>query len=318
MTQQELLPALQFTPPVISLNFEELTARVREITERYTGLVVQEDDVTAIKSEMAGLNHLATQLADARKDAVARVSGPIKAFEEQVKGLEAEIKTTRTFLDEQVKAHIQRERDSRRASVQVTIDALKDEHGCKDLDIPIQEGWLNKTAKPTVISAEVQAIILTHKRQIEEAARLEQAKKDRVVALEGHCKTMEQGRGYVLPFSKFAHLQSLDLPLADALAKAGEIYAAEDAKIAEIEQRKLAATAPQPKPEPPKEAPHWTDAPEVPTVPAEARPLRKSMIITGTYNSENGPAIQALYRQIKLLCLSDTCTVKITELDHAQ
>lgn len=306
MTQAELLPALQFTPPVISLNFDELTERIKAITEQYSGLVVGEDDVAAIKSEMAGLNKLADQLASARKDAVASVSGPIKDFENRVKSLESSIKETRSFLDEQVQAHIQREREGRRASVRFIIDAQKDEHGCKDLDIPIQESWLNKTAKDKIITAEVQSIILAHKRQQEEKAAIEQARKDRVVALEGHCKAMEQSRSYSLPFSRFAHLQSLDMPLADALTKITEIYAAEDARIAEIEQRKTAVT--QTKPEP-----HFMDMPEaMPPAPAEVKPAQKAMTITATYNAENGKAIQSLYQQIKALCL--TCSAQVREI----
>lgn len=310
MTQAELLPALQFTPPVISLNFDELETRIDGITEQYSGLVVTEDDVPAIKSEMAGLNHLARQLGDARKDAVSRVSGPIKEFEGRVKTLETKITTVRGTLDEQVKAHIQRERDSKRASVQFIIDCQKDKHGCKDLNIPIQESWLNKTAKDKATTAEVQSIILAHKRQQEEKAALEQAKKDRVVALEGHCKAMEQGRAYSLPFSRFAHLQSLDSPLADALAKVGEIYAAEDARIAEIEQRKAQAVEDQPKPEP---QPHFMDMPKVEaSAPVEVKPVQKAMTITATYSAEQGPAIQALYQQIKSLCL--TCSAQVQEI----
>lgn len=308
MTQTELLPALQFTPPVITLNFDELETRIDGITEQYSGLVVTEDDVPAIKSEMAGLNHLARQLGDARKDAVSRVSGPIKEFEGRVKSLETKITTVRGTLDEQVKAHIQRERDGKQASVQFIIDAQKDEHGCKDLHIPIQESWLNKTAKDKAITAEVQSIILASKRQQEEKAALEQAKKDRVVALEGHCKVMEQGRAYSLPFSRFSHLQGPDIPLTEAMSKIGQIYADEDARIAEIEQRKITPPQPQPKAEP-----HFLDMPEVKApVQEEVKPVRKAMTITATYSAENGQAIQVLYQQIKALCL--TCTAQVREI----
>lgn len=307
MTQAELLPALQFTPPAISLNFEELEANIEAITEQYKDVIVQEDDVPAIKNEMAGLNKLAGNLADARKSAAAKISEPIREFENKVKSLEAKVLGVRTFLDNQVKAHIQRERDERRASVQFIIDAQKDEHGCKSLDIPIQESWLNKTAKDKTITAEVQAIILAHKRQQEEKAALEQAKKDRVVALEGHCKAMEQCRAYSLPFSRFAHLQDFNIPLAEAMAKISEIYTFEDARIAEIEQRKAVATQPT------KQEPHFLDMPEVKEQSKiESLPMKKAMTITATYNAENGQAIQALYQQIKALCL--TCAAQVREI----
>lgn len=306
MTNAELLPALQFTPPVLSMNFEELESKVREITDTYTGLIVQEEDVPSIKNEMAGLNKLAAQLADARKDAVSRVSGPIRDFEERVKGLEIMIKDTRSLLDEQVKAHIERERDSRRASVQLVIDVHKSEHGCKDLEIPIQESWLNKTAKDRVISDSILAIILDYKRQVEAAANLEQAKKDRVVALENHNAAMAQAHGYALSFSRFAHLQGLDISLPEALNALSDIYSAEEERLAEMERMKAEPVAPAPEP-------HFTDPPKRETPAAvEVQRVQKAMNICATYSAENGSAIQALYRQIKALCL--TCTVSIKEL----
>lgn len=306
MTQAELLPALQFTPPVISLNFEELEEKIEAITDQYKDVIVQEDDVPAIKSEMAGLNKLAGNLAEARKGAAAKISEPIKEFENKVKSLEVKVLNTRTFLDDQVKAHIQRERDGKRASVQFIIDCQKDEHGCKGLDIPIQESWLNKTAKDKAITAEVQSIILAHKRQQEEKSALEQAKKDRVVALEGHCKALEQGRSYSLPFSRFAHLQGLDIPLTEAMTKIEGIYTLEDTRLAEIEIQKTVKD--QPKPEP-----HFLDMPEAEDSPkVDPLPAKKAMTITATYNAENGQAIQALYQQIKALCL--TCTAQVREI----
>ena len=322
MTQTELLPALQFTPPAISFNFEDLKDRISDITEKYTGLVVQEDDVPAIKSEMAGLNRLAAELANAKKDAVAQISMPIKEFESQIKSIEADILKTRTFLDDQVKAHVLREREGRRHKVQVTIDVLKDDNGCSDLNIPIQDSWLNKSIKDKAIAAEVQAIILAHKRQQEEAANLEQAKKDRVVALEEHCKAMEQTRSYSLAFSYFAHLQGLDIPLTEALAKVCEIYTAEDQRRTAIKAEEISDKDWPPHrfdyaglpPATPKPEPHFMDALEPPAAPTETKPVKKAMTITATYNAENGKAISTLYQQIKALCL--TCTAQVNEIPH--
>lgn len=306
MQNTELLPALSYTLPVLEINFQELEDRITEITETYSGLIVQEADVPAIKNEMAGLNKLAAQLADARKDAVLRVSAPIREFEGKIKSLEANIISTRSLLDEQVKAHIERERTCRRASVQLIIDVHKKEHGCKDLEIPIQESWLNKTAKDKDTSNAILAIIFEHKRQVEEAAKLEQAKKDRIIALENHNEALAQSRDYALSFSHFAHLQGLDIPLTEAIKTITEIYEAEDA-------RRVATELPKVEPAPSAPETYFEDLPTQ-EAPVEAAPQvrLKAMTICGTYNAENGPAIQELYRQIRALCL--TCTVTIKEL----
>ena len=310
MQNTELLPALSCTLPVLEINFQELKDRITEITETYSGLIVQEADVPAIKNEMAGLNKLAVQLADARKDAVLRVSAPIREFEGKIKSLEANIISTRSLLDEQVKAHIERERTCRRASVQLIIDVHKKEHGCKDLEIPIQESWLNKTAKDKDTSNAILAIIFEHKRQVEEAAKLEQAKKDRIIALENHNAALAQSRDYALSFSHFAHLQSLDIQLSEALKVLSDAYKAEDARLAEVDKVKNTPSAAEPET-------YFADLPQ--NKPAEAVKIevkQKTMTITATYSEDKANEIRVLYQQLKNLC--QTCTVSVREVTNVK
>lgn len=295
------LPALQFTPPSIVFDFETLKQNIEEITTKYEGLVVGEDDVTAIKSELAALNHLAKGLADARKDAVAKVSAPIKDFEAQVKEMETLILTTRGKLDEQVKAFVQKEREGKRASVQFMIDALKDEFKCT-ADIPIQESWLNKTAKDTAISAEIKGIILKHQKQEQEARELEQAKKDRVVAMESHIKAMQAKFGYEVPFSAVSHLQGLDTPLQDVYAGIEEAFEKEGARLEAVVAAQVRAQAQvqtqvqQPTPQP---APRTV-----------AQPLPKTINITAAYLPANAEMVRSLCKQLEAVCVSVSVQVK--------
>jgi hypothetical protein len=314
MTQAELLPALTFEPATLHFDFATLEARITDITETYTGLVVQEDDVPAIKSEMAALNRLKDQLAAARKDAIAKVSEPIRIFDERIRALEQRITDTRTFLDDQVKAHLQRERDGRRARVQGTIDILKDEHGCPGLDIPIQESWLNKTAKSKDIAAQVQAIILAHKKAEADAAAAEQAKKDRIVAIEQHCKAMEATRDYTLPFSRFAGLCDPSIPLDAAITQISMFYGIEDKHRAP--KPPVVTVTPEQAPMPPLREPepaHWTDPPKPAPEPERPQEVRKTMTITATYDASRGKEINVLYQRLRSLCL--TCDAKVTTLE---
>jgi hypothetical protein len=305
MLQAELLPNLQCTLPAISGNFEALEARIKGITEQYTGLLVQENDVPAIKNEMAGLNKMADRLADARKRVVSNISVPIREFEDKVKGLETMIKNARAFLDEQVQAHIQRERDGRRASVKFIIDHQKHEFGCQNLDIPIQESWLNKTTRDKAITAEVQAIILDYKREQENAARLEQAKADRLLAIENHNAAMAQGKGFALPISTFARLQDLEYSFVHVMEQIARAYE---------QEAKRRTPAPPISTEQPDPVLADLGIPADTPVPATGNTIvaRKAMTITATYNTENSSAIQALYQQIKALCM--TCSVQIQEI----
>ena len=61
--------AVTATPLVINWNRDAVSALLDATLEQYEKLVVQEEDVPAIKSEMAGLNKLRDRLDNARSPA---------------------------------------------------------------------------------------------------------------------------------------------------------------------------------------------------------------------------------------------------------
>lgn len=71
---------LQTTLPAIGFNFAELKAWAEEITAKYNGLVVREEDVAGIKSEMAGLNKLKASLEQARQDRAVAIEEKCKTL----------------------------------------------------------------------------------------------------------------------------------------------------------------------------------------------------------------------------------------------
>lgn len=228
---------LQTTLPALSFDFDGLKAWALGITEQYQGLVVQEDDITGIKSEMAGLNKIKKQLDDARKETVRKVSEPIKTFEGQVKEIVSLFDDTYRFLGDQVKAFEDRAREAKRHEVQFAIDAAKDKYGVKDLPIPIQDSWLNKTAKMKSVAAEVESIILGHIQAVKEAAALEQARRDRAGYIEEKCASLAKVYGFELKPSAFLAHHNLDMAMSDVGAAIESAYANEaNARAARAER----------------------------------------------------------------------------------
>jgi hypothetical protein len=225
------------TLPELSFNFDELKAWAVGLTENYNGLVVTEDMVPAIKSEMAGLNKMRDKLETARKEAVKRVSAPIKDFEAQVKEVVGIFTTAREGLAEQVHAYEQRARDEKRASVQFAIDAAKDEHGVQGLAIPIQESWLNKTAKMQTVKAEVDAIILAHLKAEREREELARARQERAFAIEQKVQALNAAHSMTVAVSTFTRMTEGDTPLADVF-EAIEKHFASRVEAAEVERRR--------------------------------------------------------------------------------
>ena len=219
--------AVTATPLVINWNRDAVSALLDATLEQYEKLVVQEEDVPGIKSEMAGLNKLRDKLDNARKEITRQIAGPLDAFDAEAKALVARVVEVREGLNRQVKEFERRDREGRRQSVQFVIDALKTSEGVPELDIPIKEPWLNKSIKQAQLHAEIQNIILKHKQDKAAAEQLERAKADRATMVEAALKAKAEEYGFSLPMGKFAPCLSLDITSEEAAGVIGQVFAAE-------------------------------------------------------------------------------------------
>lgn len=128
--------AVTATPLVINWNRDAVSALLDATLEQYEKLVVQEEDVPAIKSEMAGLNKLRDRLDNARKEITCQIAGPLDAFDAEAKALVARVVEVREGLNRQVKEFERRDREGRRKSVQFVIDSLKTAKRCRNSTSP--------------------------------------------------------------------------------------------------------------------------------------------------------------------------------------
>lgn len=261
---------LQTTLPALSFDYDKLMAWAKGIAAQYENLVVREEDIAGIKSEMAGLNNAKKAVDDVRKEAVKRVSAPIRQFEDQIKEVCAVFSETYDFLKEQVQAHEDRAREDKRVQVQFMVDNLKDEHGVPDISIDVDPSWLNKSKALKDVKAAIEGIILAHIKAEREAAQLEQAKKDRAVAIEQGCAALGAEFGVAISASEFLALNSLDMPLAEVNERMRQAF------------EKKAAIAPSPLVQPARQP--------MPAAPARASkgvaPGKKVMVVTLEYPAD--------------------------------
>lgn len=266
--------------PAITFDYDGLKKWVEGIAAQYTDVVVREEDVAGIKSEMAALNKVKDGLNKARIATKKKVSEPIAAFEVQVKELVEIIDNARNGLDEQVKAHEQAQRDEKRKEVELMIEALKDEHDVPGIDIPFDESWTNKSTAMKNVKAAVEARILEHMRREKERAQLEQARKDRAVAIEQNCKALEGEYGVAMQPSEFLGLQDIDIPLADVTDRMRAAF-----------QKKAEAAPAAARPEPRRAtvAPRAATRPAAPAMPTGL----KSVTVTLEYLNGQENAVRA-------------------------
>ena len=140
-------PELKIEPklPVLAFNWSKLKAWATSLTERYADMVVTEDAIADVKRDMAELNKAKKAVDDARKEAVRRVSEPIRAFETQIKEVCNIFDAAYAGLSGQVKAFEEAQRNEKRKVVEGIIresllDAFDD---AEHMRIPVQEKWLN-------------------------------------------------------------------------------------------------------------------------------------------------------------------------------
>ena len=97
---QELI-VVESTPALLSVNFEEAQKNLAAKLEKYN-VVVTQDTVKDAKALVTELNKLKKEISDKRKAVVAQVSEPVKAFDTQMKELEAMCSNGGQTLKDQV------------------------------------------------------------------------------------------------------------------------------------------------------------------------------------------------------------------------
>ena len=291
--------AVTATPLVINWNRDAVSALLDAVLEQYEGLAVREEDVPAIKSEMAGLNKLRDRLDDARKEITRRIAGPLDAFNDEARALVARVVEVRAGLDAQVKEFEKRDREGRRASVQFVIDSLKNGEGVPELDIPIKESWLNKSIKAAQLHAEIQNVIAEYKRDKAAAEQLERAKADRATMVEAALKAKAEEYGFSLPMGKFAPCLSLDITVEEAASVIAQTFAAEaslrerqtrdkGAREAATEEARQAVPTPAP-------AASLIEEDDFPTAP----PVTTTLILSVAYEPARELVVQDLLAQLR-------------------
>ena len=203
--------------PVLLFNFDQLKAWAVGITSKYADLVVTEDAVVAVKKDMADLNKARKTVDEARKEAVRRVSEPIRTFEMQIKDVCAIFDTAYARLGEQVKAFEKAEREEKHKAVYSLIEQALEVRRIT-MEIPVQDKWLNKTCSMKAVGADVEAIIDRECQQRELLRQAEQARQDRAAAIESEVRRLNAETGLNLPVAMFLGGRLADTQLVDALA----------------------------------------------------------------------------------------------------
>ena len=159
----------------VTMSIDGLEAYVNETLpnyspEKYTG------DADSAKKDRAVLNGGLKQIADARKQIIAKAMEPYKLLETRMKNLEKQMQTGSDALDAIVKAKEAFEKDNKKNLCQKIWN--EKQFNLVDFELIFDSRWANKTTKIEDVSNEMDAIIKRIKADIKAIESMQEDQDD--------------------------------------------------------------------------------------------------------------------------------------------
>lgn len=129
-------------------NIIEAKEYALKLKEYYSTLVFTDEQIKEAKEERASINKIVKKIADYRKNIVSEFKKPIELFENTAKETEKLLKESADFVDSQVKAFEEQEKEEKKSKIQNIYNDLINESALNELinlNMLFDERYLNKT-----------------------------------------------------------------------------------------------------------------------------------------------------------------------------
>jgi len=107
---------------VLTANFAEVEAQLRELMTPYEKMVLREEDVAEGKNVLARIRKVEKTIDDYRKSIKRDFTAPLTAFEEKCKALTAVCYESETNLSEQINRYAEQKRQEKLSALRVYFD----------------------------------------------------------------------------------------------------------------------------------------------------------------------------------------------------
>lgn len=222
---------VEFSPAVISCDFDEMGRRLDEMLEPYEGMTPETAagmDEKAAKACRADLNRMSRELNDARKAVRKDYEAPLRDFEAHVKELDARIRRYADILGDALKARDAAERARKRAAIE---ERYAEFAGALAQALPfdrvLDPKWLNRST--------------SFKRAVDEM-------EDRVASIAADYESLKSQEGSLAFFAEDEAVFLRTLSLREALEH--DARRREETERIEAMKAELAPRAAEPEPEP--------------------------------------------------------------------
>lgn len=222
---------VEFSPAVISCDFDEMGRRLDEMLEPYEGMTPETAagmDEKAAKACRAELNRMSRELNDARKAVKREYEAPLREFEAHVKELDARIRSYADILGDALKARDAAERARKRAAIEERYAEFAGSLAqALPFDRVLDPKWLNRST--------------SFKRAVDEM-------EDRVSAIAADYESLKSQAGSLAFFAEDEAVFLRTLSLREALEH--DAARREETERIEAMKAEQAACAGEPEPEP--------------------------------------------------------------------
>lgn len=220
----------------------------KEYAARFVGLMVSEDNLKDMEDAKKELSSKRRRLDDFRKQEKAKMEGPIKKFEAEVKEVIAIIDAVETPIAEQVRKFEDQRRCEQATEIAGLIRAAVEECGLRKNfadQIVIAESWTNRTAIKSKIKAEIESKVRAMMQMQQAEDQAEEMKRQRAEMAVMMCRIQSEAAGLAVAIEPkdiygISNLTLSDLPAAitTAVSRRKE---SEQAAIDRAERQKIEA-----------------------------------------------------------------------------
>ena len=140
--------SVKYELPKIAYDLTELKGNVEKLKKKYAGIIVQKDDVSSCKREIADLNKLAKSINDKKIDIGKQIKEPLTKYESEVKEIIHDIQYVSSNLKIQVDLYANKAKEDKRKQI-LAHDKWRD-------FMLFNDKWLNKTFAVSKIIAEME------------------------------------------------------------------------------------------------------------------------------------------------------------------
>lgn len=145
---------------VLTANFDEVKAQLRELMQPYEKLVIAEDDMAEAKNILARIRKVKTGIDEYRKSIKKEYSAPLAAFEERVKDVISVCTESENNLSEQINKFDRKRREEKLAALeQFFHDNVGDMSAFLNFDQIRNDRWGNATFTVENAQAEISQAI---------------------------------------------------------------------------------------------------------------------------------------------------------------